>query len=91
MDRNEFPEDVKQRAKRILASCNNNAIGSYTDITGIEVTKYDIAGYIAERDGTVSCDPKNICLTSGAVDAIEVKFLLICFIISVIVDSFLFT
>ena len=76
IDRDEYPEDVKQRAKRILSSCNNNAIGSYTDITGIDAAKYDIAQYITDRDGTIPCDPKNICITAGAVDAIDVKFLI---------------
>lgn len=72
LNRDEFPQDVKQRAKRILSSFNNYAIGSYTDITGIEVAKYDIAKYITHRDGVTPCNPQNICIFAGAVDAIDV-------------------
>jgi len=73
IDKSDFPEDAKDRARKILSSCNGGAIGSYTDVTGLDTVKTDIARYITERDGSVLCDPKSICLTSGATDGIDVN------------------
>ena len=86
IDKSDFPEDAKERARRILSSCNGGAIGSYTDVTGLDVVKNDIATYITERDGMITCDPKNICLTSGATDGIDVNYFISFYIIPLIVS-----
>jgi alanine transaminase len=65
-----FPEDVKARARRILADCKGHSIGSYSDSCGIQVIREDVAKYISERDGFPS-DPSNIVLSTGASDAIK--------------------
>ncbi|CAH1778604.1 unnamed protein product [Owenia fusiformis] len=71
MDNKEFPSDAKERAKRILAGCKGGSIGAYSDSTGVEVIRQDIAAYITQRDGGVPSDPNNIFLSTGASDAIK--------------------
>lgn len=70
LDDNKFPEDVKNRARRILEACGGNSIGAYTTSQGIDCVRHDIANYIKRRDGGVSSDPDNIYLTTGASDGI---------------------
>ncbi|XP_044151705.1 alanine aminotransferase 2-like [Bufo gargarizans] len=67
---NKFPEDVKQKAARILQACGGNSIGSYTASAGIEVIRQDVAKYIERRDGGIACNPNNIFLSTGASDSI---------------------
>ncbi|KAI7810098.1 Gpt2l protein, partial [Triplophysa rosa] len=70
LDDNKFPEDAKNRAKRILHACGGNSIGAYTTSQGIECVRQDIANYIKRRDGGVPSDPDNIYLSTGASDGI---------------------
>ncbi|XP_041375568.1 alanine aminotransferase 2-like [Gigantopelta aegis] len=65
-----MPDDAKQRAKRILASCGGQSVGAYSDSAGVRVIREDIAKYIAERDA-FPCDPDNIYLSTGASDSIK--------------------
>lgn len=65
-----YPEDVKARARGILAGCKGASLGSYTDSAGIEVIRKHVAAYIAERDG-VPADYNNILLCGGASDGIK--------------------
>ncbi|KAK3592195.1 hypothetical protein CHS0354_010433 [Potamilus streckersoni] len=65
-----FPEDAKQKAKRILAACNGYSVGSYSASPGIEVIQKDIAAYISRRDGQ-PCNYSNIFLCTGASEGIK--------------------
>lgn len=73
LNSDEYPADVKDRAKRILSTCVGNTIGSYADISGIDAVKEYIAEYIRQRDGGIYTDVDNIFITSGASDAIRVN------------------
>ncbi|KAG8280545.1 glycerol-3-phosphate O-acyltransferase 2 [Homalodisca vitripennis] len=65
-----FPDDVKKRAKEILACCRGGSIGAYSDTCGINIVRRRIAEYIEQRDGVPSnCD--NILLGSGASEIIK--------------------
>lgn len=70
LDSNDFPEDAKVRARRILNDCKGHSIGSYSDSCGLQVIREDVARYISERDGYPS-DPTNIVLSAGASDGIR--------------------
>ncbi|KAF6203321.1 hypothetical protein GE061_003739 [Apolygus lucorum] len=65
-----FPDDVKERAKIILAGCRGGSVGSYTDSPGIEVIRRQAAAYIEERDGVPS-NWQDIILSAGASDGIK--------------------
>lgn len=65
-----FPEDAKNRAKRILDGCAGHSVGSYSNSCGIDVIRKDIAAYISERDGIPS-NSDDIFLSTGASDAIK--------------------
>ncbi|KAM4028702.1 alanine aminotransferase 2 isoform 2-T3 [Anomaloglossus baeobatrachus] len=67
---NKFPDDVKQKAGRILKACGGNSIGSYSASQGIEVIRQDVAKYIERRDGGIPSNPDNIYLSTGASDSI---------------------
>ncbi|KAG7526337.1 alanine aminotransferase 2-like isoform X1 [Solea senegalensis] len=74
-----FPEDAKNRARRILQSCGGNSMGSYSASQGINSVREDVARYIERRDGGVPCDPDDIYLTTGASDGIVTMLkLLVC-------------
>lgn len=67
----DFPEDAKQRAKRILDGCRGHSVGSYSESPGLLVIREDIANYIKERDGGCPCDPSDIVMSTGASDGIK--------------------
>ncbi|RNA00821.1 alanine aminotransferase 1-like, partial [Brachionus plicatilis] len=67
----EFPEDVKQRAKELLNACGGGSVGAYTDSTGLEIVRKHIADFITERDG-FTCDSDDIYLTTGASGGIKI-------------------
>ena len=70
MSNPDFPEDTKQRAKRMLEACRGNSIGSYTESPGLLAIRQDIAKYISDRDGHPS-DPGSIVMSTGASDGIK--------------------
>ncbi|KAL7857522.1 hypothetical protein SRHO_G00164210 [Serrasalmus rhombeus] len=70
LEDNKFPEDVKNRARRILQACAGRSLGAYSASQGIELVRRDVAQYIERRDGGIPCNPDNIYLTAGASDAI---------------------
>ncbi|TNN24737.1 Alanine aminotransferase 2-like [Liparis tanakae] len=79
LDDDKFPEDAKQRARRILDACGGHSIGAYSSSQGIECIRQDVARYIEKRDGGISSDPDNIYLATGASDAIVTMLkLLVC-------------
>ncbi|KAL3267900.1 hypothetical protein HHI36_007039 [Cryptolaemus montrouzieri] len=59
-----FPEDAKERARVILAGCNNGSIGSYSENSGIETIRRHCAEFIEHRDG-IHSDWQNITLSPG--------------------------
>ncbi|KAM5157194.1 alanine aminotransferase 2 isoform 2-T2 [Mantella aurantiaca] len=67
---NKFPDDAKQKAKRILQACGGNSMGAYSASQGIEVIRQDVAKYIEKRDGGIQCNPDDIYLSTGASDSI---------------------
>ncbi|XP_042273357.1 alanine aminotransferase 2 isoform X1 [Thunnus albacares] len=70
LDSPAFPDDAKQRAKRILQDCGGQSLGSYSASQGVECIRQDIADYITRRDQGVLSDWNNIYLTTGASDGI---------------------
>ncbi|XP_053716682.1 alanine aminotransferase 2 [Synchiropus splendidus] len=65
-----FPEDAKQRAKRVLQDCGGQSLGAYSNSEGVECIRRDIADYISRRDHGVPSDWDNVYLTTGASDGI---------------------
>lgn len=70
MDDDRFPQDVKERALRVLKDCGGKSLGAYSESTGIRVVRKDIANYISERDGFPS-QWEEIFLSTGASEAIK--------------------
>ncbi|XP_029448108.1 alanine aminotransferase 1 isoform X2 [Rhinatrema bivittatum] len=67
---NKFPEDAKQKARRILQACAGHSVGAYSASQGVEVIRQDVAKYIESRDGGIPSHADNIYLTTGASDGI---------------------
>ncbi|XP_048886834.1 alanine aminotransferase 2 [Brienomyrus brachyistius] len=65
-----FPEDAKQRARRILQGCGGESLGSYSASQGVDCIRKDIATYVEQRDQGVPCNWDNVYLTTGASDGI---------------------
>ncbi|KAF6775361.1 hypothetical protein AHF37_05733 [Paragonimus kellicotti] len=65
----EIPEDAKLRARRFLDSCGGS-VGVYSQSTGVQVVREDVARYIERRDNLTS-NPMNIFLSSGASEAVK--------------------
>ncbi|RUS84729.1 hypothetical protein EGW08_007516 [Elysia chlorotica] len=72
----EFPDDAKERAARILDDCKGKSIGSYTDSCGLNVVRQDVANFIADRDGYPS-NATDIVLCTGASDGIKSVMMLL--------------
>ncbi|CAK1544807.1 unnamed protein product [Leptosia nina] len=70
IDKSDFPEDVKQRARDILNACGGKSVGSYTMSHGIEMIRRHVAEYIERRDGHKS-DWNNVVLVGGASNGIK--------------------
>ncbi|XP_033920645.1 alanine aminotransferase 1 [Melopsittacus undulatus] len=64
-----FPEDAKARARRLLAACAGQSVGSYSASPGLDVVRADVAQFLQRRDG-IPADPNHIFLSSGASEAI---------------------
>ncbi|CAH0730105.1 unnamed protein product, partial [Brenthis ino] len=77
IDKGDFPEDVKQRARDILGGCGGGSVGSYTASHGIELIRRHVAEYIERRDGHPA-RWQDICLSSGASTAIKNCLQLFC-------------
>lgn len=70
LDSPHYPEDVKQRARDILAGCGGHSVGAYTDSAGLEPVRRQVADYIQRRDG-LPADWHNVFLTAGATPGIK--------------------
>ncbi|XP_018646383.1 LOW QUALITY PROTEIN: alanine aminotransferase, putative [Schistosoma mansoni] len=69
MDTNLVQDDAKLRARRFLDSCGGS-VGVYSQSTGVEVVREDVAQYIEQRD-QLSANPQNIFLSNGASEAVK--------------------
>ncbi|XP_015680458.1 alanine aminotransferase 2-like [Protobothrops mucrosquamatus] len=69
----DFPEDAKQKARRLLAACGGQSIGAYSASPGIELIRQDVAAFIQRRDGGIPSNPENIYLSTGASSAVVVQ------------------
>lgn len=67
-----FPEDVKERARGILAGCRGGSLGAYSDSPGIEIIRRHVAEYIERRDGHPA-SWENVVLCAGASEGIRVR------------------
>ncbi|KAM4606026.1 alanine aminotransferase 2-like [Polymixia lowei] len=70
LDSPTFPDDAKQRARRILQGCGGQSLGSYSASQGVDCIRQDIAAYMEQRDQGVPADWHNVYLTTGASDGI---------------------
>ncbi|XP_046968756.1 alanine aminotransferase 1 isoform X1 [Vanessa cardui] len=77
IDKADFPQDVKQRARDILGACGGQSVGSYSASHGIELIRRHVAEYIAARDGHPA-RWQDVCLSSGASTAIKNCLQLLC-------------
>lgn len=71
-----YPEDVKQRAKELLAACGGSSAGSYSDSAGVEIIRRHCAEYITQRDGIPS-RAEDIILSTGASEAVRAVLALV--------------
>lgn len=65
MKTDKFPQDVKNKADKILNACAGKSIGFYSIDTGIEVIRQSVADYIEKRDGH-KVDFDSVFLSPGA-------------------------
>ncbi|XP_002739142.1 alanine aminotransferase 2-like [Saccoglossus kowalevskii] len=70
LNSDQFPEDAKKRARRVIGGCKGGSVGSYSDSVGIEPIRQDIAAFIERRDGHPS-NPNEIMLCAGASEGIR--------------------
>lgn len=77
LESGQYPSDVKERAKSILAACGGQSVGSYTMSHGIELIRRHVAEYIERRDGH-KANWQDICLTGGASNGIKNCLQLLC-------------
>ncbi|XP_047993398.1 alanine aminotransferase 2-like [Leguminivora glycinivorella] len=66
----DIPDDVKARAKELLADCTKGSVGAYSPSQGLLVVRRRAAQYLSTRDG-VPAYPEQIYLGSGASDLIK--------------------
>jgi len=71
IEKSDFPEDVKKKAKGILNGCKGGSAGSYSDSVGIEIIRNHAAEYIKRRDGGIPTNPDDIILCAGASEGIR--------------------
>ncbi|CAH3174539.1 unnamed protein product [Porites lobata] len=66
-----YPQDIKEKARRILEATEQFSIGSYTDTSGLRIVREHVARFITKRDG-YTADPDSIILTSGGASGIKI-------------------
>uniref|UniRef100_A0A183F3R9 alanine transaminase n=1 Tax=Heligmosomoides polygyrus TaxID=6339 RepID=A0A183F3R9_HELPZ len=64
-----FPSDVVEHAKLILAHCGGGNCGAYSQSVGVEIIRKHVAEFI-KRDG-FPCDYENVTLSGGASESIR--------------------
>ncbi|CAH8643521.1 unnamed protein product [Heterobilharzia americana] len=63
------PDDAKLRARRFLDSCGGS-VGVYSQSTGVEVVREDVANYIEYRD-QLPANSQDVFLSTGASEAVK--------------------
>jgi len=75
MDSDIFPDDVRQRAQRLLNDTSSGSIGAYTHSQGLAVVRDTVCDFICQRDGLTRSDdiirPEDIFITNGASPGIK--------------------
>ncbi|XP_073231571.1 alanine aminotransferase 2-like [Porites lutea] len=66
-----YPQDIKEKARRILEATEQFSIGSYTDTSGLRIVHEHVARFITKRDG-YTADPDSIILISGGASGIKI-------------------
>ncbi|KAM9832127.1 alanine aminotransferase 2-like [Neosynchiropus ocellatus] len=62
-----LPQDVRQRAQKLLAVCGGGSVGAYSQTSrGILLVHRSIAEFITRRDGGALCNPDDIIFCCGA-------------------------
>lgn len=64
-----FPIDAIERAREMKMGLQHSS-GAYTHSKGARCFRDDVAAFIQQRDGGLSCNPEHIFLTNGASAAI---------------------
>ncbi len=67
-----FPEDVKEKARRLLKDCGGGSVGSYTQSSGLQIVRKAVAKFISKRDEGVPANFDDIFLTTGASGGIKI-------------------
>lgn len=70
LDNPNYPSDVRQRVRSLLAACGGQSVGAYSDSAGIEIIRRHVADYIAKRDN-YPADWQDVLLTGGASEAVR--------------------
>ncbi|CAB4038392.1 alanine aminotransferase 1 [Paramuricea clavata] len=70
LDSSQYPQDVKDRVRKVLGACGGGSVGAYTHSSGIELVRQDVAKYIERRDGYPS-NASDISLTGGASEGVK--------------------
>lgn len=71
LNSDKLPEDVKQRAERLLKNCVGGGVGSYTATQGIPYIVKGISEFITRRDGGIPSFPNNIYISSGSLWSLQ--------------------
>ncbi|XP_020603210.1 alanine aminotransferase 2-like isoform X1 [Orbicella faveolata] len=71
LDDPSYPQDIKEKARRILKTTPGFAISSYTDTIGLRIIREHVAKYISRRDG-YPADPDDVILLNGGARGIQV-------------------
>ncbi|KAL4704119.1 hypothetical protein ACJJTC_001046 [Scirpophaga incertulas] len=66
----EFPEDVKDKAREILDDCTSGSVGAYSPSLGLRCVRRRAAEYLAARDG-VPAAADDVWLGAGASDLVK--------------------
>ncbi|XP_030016461.1 alanine aminotransferase 2 [Sphaeramia orbicularis] len=77
LNSDKLPEDVRQRAERLLKECAGRSTGSYTATQGIPYIVKGISEFITRRDGGVPSFPNNIYISSGSQWSLQNIFIIL--------------
>ncbi|XP_015759566.1 PREDICTED: alanine aminotransferase 2-like [Acropora digitifera] len=71
LDDPNYPQDIREKAQRILEAKPGFSIASYTDAAGLRIIREHVAQFISKRDG-YEADTEDIYLTSGGAQGIQI-------------------
>ncbi|XP_015766691.1 PREDICTED: alanine aminotransferase 2-like isoform X2 [Acropora digitifera] len=70
-----YPQDIREKARRILEAKPGFAVASYAAVEGLGIIRKNVAQFISKRDG-YTADPEDIYLTSGGANGIKIPYYL---------------